>query len=844
MRRLKRKINLLSLTLLFAVSLLAIAVNFALLFGQTSSEAERFREAQIGIDKLLVSNYLADCENKFILSKDDLLGYYRDYAEEENLVEKSKKLSQLNSQIYQLQNFNDSVVHIAVYEKAHRAFLGNDAFLQFGIDPAEAVPAAPQDSAVFLWNNLEYADGTMLVLPLFCDFDDVFLIYFFDISPSFITEKIDHDLAISGKNTFFAVKGDLADFSGDRATQTDFEGMKLLAAGESLLGGFASPLAVSLTVFALAAVLVFGTLLCLRNTKKTLKPMQELAERFRSSCEYVPLPETAKSEPLRKTLQRRLCFSVLTVIGLLFLIFTVIVSLFVFASATFSAEKLNGYHASQLENQLASFEYIADEMLLSDELQFYYYKRYGFEYTADDAVYTAAESDFAQIKEFISRISRLNDFTDNFVLLDNAMQPFDFLSGEEFRLPQTTDRYYYDGGELYYCVQVLSKYKTRHAGASASEAQLLRPLGYIVFSVSYKDMFYLNTVQPPATVRLALGGQNLITISSDGGDLGAIRFASEITQTPDFRLEYELPYKNLFNAAGALLLCDIIQLGIGFFAVWLVAKCAVGKATKQIEDFASFLRTHPPAEYGGDAGEIELLVRSYNGMIERIDALTRRARQKDRELTQLDLRKKEMELIAFQTQLNPHFLANAMANASAMIMTDDKKNALRFLSALSDLLKKALYRNASIVPLREEVDTAKAYIKIQKLRFKNRIKIFMHYDENILRLKTLKLVLQPVLENMYMHGIEPKGKGIISVDIFTENEKLLITVQDDGVGMTEKQLADLRRKLETNDSAKSLGLVNVNQRIKLNFGSEYGVHIDSKENEFCKVTIILPVLDQ
>ena len=241
------------------------------------------------------------------------------------------------------------------------------------------------------------------------------------------------------------------------------------------------------------------------------------------------------------------------------------------------------------------------------------------------------------------------------------------------------------------------------------------------------------------------------------------------------------------------------------------------------------------------SNELHSLTEAFNAMLIRIDKLVLQAKEQQLHIQQLELVKKQAELIAYQSQVNPHFLYNAFANISMMIRLNKTQDALQFLSALANMLKLSLFRNQLIVPLREEIEHAEAYVRVQKMRFGNKIKIHTDIDKKLLDYSTLKLILQPIIENTFNHGIEPKGTGIIHIRIFEKDNLLIYEIEDNGVGFSPEKLEELTQQLKTTDLSKHFGLGNINQRIKLNFGEQYGLKLASVQNYGTIVTVILPL---
>ena len=202
------------------------------------------------------------------------------------------------------------------------------------------------------------------------------------------------------------------------------------------------------------------------------------------------------------------------------------------------------------------------------------------------------------------------------------------------------------------------------------------------------------------------------------------------------------------------------------------------------------------------------------------------------------------ELVALQSQINPHFLFNTLQtmNMKAMSLGGINNEVSEMLEHLSLILRFSLSDPGGLVRLEEEISHAKSYLAIQSIRYKDAIRVRWDYEESVLRYGTIKLLLQPFLENSIYHGIKELGKpGEIAVSLRAAEETLLIEIADTGIGIRPDQLAKLREQLEkTDEHFEHIGLFNTNRRIKLTFGEAYGFTVESEEGVGTRVFITLP----
>ena len=240
----------------------------------------------------------------------------------------------------------------------------------------------------------------------------------------------------------------------------------------------------------------------------------------------------------------------------------------------------------------------------------------------------------------------------------------------------------------------------------------------------------------------------------------------------------------------------------------------------------------------------ETLVQSFR----KIDELTEEKIQQQEE-------KRQTEMDALQSQINPHFLYNTLESVVWMIESGKREDAVFMVTQLASFFRISLSGGKNIIPLSQEIQHAKNYMNIQKIRFKNKFSVHFDVEEEVLHCLTVKLILQPILENAIYHGMEGMdGDGEIDVrgKILTEDglPLILLSVEDNGFGMPpEKAESFLNNEMETSsfsDQKKrgsGVGLINVHRRIQLRFGAQYGLKIVSAPDEGTTVQLRLPPIE-
>ena len=205
------------------------------------------------------------------------------------------------------------------------------------------------------------------------------------------------------------------------------------------------------------------------------------------------------------------------------------------------------------------------------------------------------------------------------------------------------------------------------------------------------------------------------------------------------------------------------------------------------------------------------------------------------------LREREAQLKAMEAQINPHFLYNTLDSIHWLAVKNRDYEVSDQIEALSDIFKHVLNKGTDITTVREELEFLKSYMYIQKCRFGEKIELEITAEEELLDVLTPKMILQPLVENAIYHGLEPKiGKGKITIRVGKNAEGILFEVTDDGVGTDQNRI---EKMLESNEESKDIfALKNINDRIKIKFGKEYGLKFFSVRNQGTKVEVLIPLL--
>lgn len=244
--------------------------------------------------------------------------------------------------------------------------------------------------------------------------------------------------------------------------------------------------------------------------------------------------------------------------------------------------------------------------------------------------------------------------------------------------------------------------------------------------------------------------------------------------------------------------------------------------------------------YMGGSYEVQHLGKSVQDMKFRIKGLMQDIVSEHEE-------KRKSEFDSLQAQINPHFLYNTLDIIVWQIENEKQSEAVHTVTALARFFRLSLGKGKNIVTVRDEIDHVKNYLMIQHMRFKNKFDYEFDIAEDVLELPSLKLMLQPLVENAIYHGMEfMDGDGMIMVKAWRKEDELYLSVADNGLGMTEDKVEMILTGKSTsgNGRGSGIGVKNVNERIKLYFGEAYGLTIDSEPDEGTTVIIHLPAKDE
>lgn len=240
--------------------------------------------------------------------------------------------------------------------------------------------------------------------------------------------------------------------------------------------------------------------------------------------------------------------------------------------------------------------------------------------------------------------------------------------------------------------------------------------------------------------------------------------------------------------------------------------------------------------YDKSTKEIEMLSSRMDLMIERINKL-------NRDIYLYNIKNKEAELKALQAQINPHFLYNTLQSIKALSIIGKRDDVGKLTTVLGNMLRYTAYGLDELVPIGREISHVRDYLQIQSVRYEGRFTYSFSCSEYIAACKTLKLILQPIVENTVIHGLDDTRCICIDISVEEVPEGIIVNISDDGIGMDNNRLEKIKKLLhdgEKVDNSGSIGLKNVHSRIRLKFGGPYGLRVDSRKSEGTSIRILIP----
>jgi two-component system sensor histidine kinase YesM len=284
-----------------------------------------------------------------------------------------------------------------------------------------------------------------------------------------------------------------------------------------------------------------------------------------------------------------------------------------------------------------------------------------------------------------------------------------------------------------------------------------------------------------------------------------------------------------------MVVCGLISYGLAYFITGATVKRIIllKKKMKAVQEGDLDVEVHSSIH-----DEVGHLTNSFNHMVKRIKLLVEEQYQNGQEI-------KNLELKALQAQINPHFLYNTLDMINWKAIDNGVPEIATISQSLARFYKLSLNKGKDIVSIEDEINHIREYVKIQNLRFDDKIHLQIHIDADLYPYEILKLVLQPLVENSIIHGILEKRDqegGSIVITGYLENEDIVLTVRDDGVGMPQEKADKILIIENPQDVVHGYGVKNINHRIKLCYGPDYGLIYETSPGNGTLASIRIPAI--
>ncbi|XME01921.1 sensor histidine kinase [Lachnospiraceae bacterium C1.1] len=278
----------------------------------------------------------------------------------------------------------------------------------------------------------------------------------------------------------------------------------------------------------------------------------------------------------------------------------------------------------------------------------------------------------------------------------------------------------------------------------------------------------------------------------------------------------------------------IVILKFSEFISGMVSR-PIGELEKSVGELAGGKLDTEVRVYGSI--EVRSLAKSVNRLVCRIRFLMEEVRREQK-------LKRKSEMDSLQSQINPHFLYNTLDVITWMIEKGRNSDATEIVTALARLFRISISKGKNVITVENEIEHVRNYLLIQSRRYRDQFSYSIDIEEDVKNLSTVKLIVQPIVENAIYHAMEfMEDEGEIFIRAYRKGEDLYISVRDNGMGMTEEQQESLLKKPVESKRGNGIGIYNVNERIRLYFGIEYGIIINSEPDEGTEIILHMPAIE-
>lgn len=558
-----------------------------------------------------------------------------------------------------------------------------------------------------------------------------------------------------------------------------------------------------------------------------------------------------------------LTFIMLIILLISFVISNTIAQRIVESKVTDSAAKLLNQVEDNMESFYTDMERISDSMLYSPTVQTYL----GLEdFLSRILMYDAIESVFSNTTALKANIRGIQLYNpEGKKIADSGIG-----IGETVRLPPPKIEY---SGLLSNpsTGEIMPNYSISVPVYNLEITPAKEYMGTSIFLMDVGNFRnILNNAKMTANSRLLLLDQNKNIMASDGNpssldisqlekwknDNRYIMQTSTLSRT-GWELISIIPKKELLQELNIVQRLNITTYAVIFCLLVLFLIIFFTRILRPVKALMDFMKSYPKT--GGESrfpvvyhNEIGVLAANLNKMLDEIDSLSKEIQLTQKQKYEIEITKNQMEISAFRNQINPHFLYNTLECISAMSIFYKAQDIAEISASLSNMFRYSV-KGGDFSTIQDEISHIKEYAKIIDYRFMGKIRVVVDADERLLKQKTIKMLLQPMVENAVFHGLELKiDSGVVRVEVkMTEQNQVQYIVQDNGYGMEETQLKVLVARLRqfesqgwmAREATKGIGLPNINRRIKLLYGDKADMIIYSKRGTGTTVIMTFPLQD-
>lgn len=407
--------------------------------------------------------------------------------------------------------------------------------------------------------------------------------------------------------------------------------------------------------------------------------------------------------------------------------------------------------------------------------------------------------------------------------------------GDGFFFSATSRTVNHEGKEVTILISVPERvlYQTYQNVINDNTIYIVDPGGRIVSSNSER-MVSLKYFNMKRLDTLVTSGSYAIVEKS------GVKYLVSRYDNPKYDLVYleEIPLAGLLSSLEQMqkmtMVVAFLTILFSCCVIWMVVHTLSSPLLRLCEKLKRVSEGDFETEFDIQSWEEVSLINDVSGeMVRKISSLFEDLKEEDRQ-------KRLAELEFLQAQINPHFMYNTLFSIKCLVNLGENDVAERMLEHFIAMLRTILSNKNEMISLQEELVILQQYFVVLQCKYGDEILLDFDIPGELLNRRVLKFILQPIVENSIFHGLEPTGsKGHVIVRAREEGNRLYLTVEDDGAGMDEQKLLEVRQKIG-GSRREMVGITNVIKRIKLHYGAEYGVEISSEKNVGTKVLLILP----